>query len=591
MKKLLICLIIFFFSYCSYASEITIIELHNKSIDQLLDDNRKSAEKANEIILLSEDSLAQNKELIINNQELLTELDGLVTELNDSWESIDNDELLFLFNNISSIKSNSLKLELISFLNTDVKISSEINKNEFDKLILDTLLKLGERKKAYEIVKLLNVSQDNPNKNFYNELIINHLLSTYNLSEACSFKSQLNDSTSTDSLNFFLKLDIFCLALEEKFDEANLLNSLLIESNEEDAYFQTLFEKLQNVDLETDIVNENINLKNIFLYSAMHRIGNLPLNSKFLDIDPINLSMPIILSSSSMIDLRIKSAHFAFFNQMIGEDSLAALYQTVDFSYNELNNPSDYKKFIKNNIEIGMSYFYQLINIQLLPATRLEAIMKFWDFAENYNLENIAYTLSIKNLNTIEPSNNLAIYGPRVAKAYILENNFEKANKWLLFSENKLDDDVLISQLDSSKLLLDLLNLDNEKDLKDILINNFENISKNFDQDDIVENNEILFLIFSSLGENQIENFNIDKKISEDKKMPPLYLLNLIRNSVTNQNYIQLLLAILVSVDGRKWNELHPEHFRIILESIKEYRQGSIYDSILLEVLKDINII
>ena len=73
--------------------------------------------------------------------------------------------------------------------------------------------------------------------------------------------------------------------------------------------------------------------------------------------------------------------------------------------------------------------------------------------------------------------------------------------------------------------------------------------------------------------------------------MPPLYLLNLIRNSITNQNYIQLLLAILVSVDGRKWNELHPEHFRIILESIKEYRQGSIYDGILLEALKDINII
>ena len=72
----------------------------------------------------------------------------------------------------------------------------------------------------------------------------------------------------------------------------------------------------------------------------MHRIGNLPLTEKFLEIDPLNLSLPIILSYSSEIDLRLKSAHFAFFNNLINVDSLAALYQTVDFTYDELNNPS-----------------------------------------------------------------------------------------------------------------------------------------------------------------------------------------------------------------------------------------------------------
>ena len=34
--------------------------------------------------------------------------------------------------------------------------------------------------------------------------------------------------------NYFLKIDIFCLSIQEKFDEANLLNSLLIESGEID---------------------------------------------------------------------------------------------------------------------------------------------------------------------------------------------------------------------------------------------------------------------------------------------------------------------------------------------------------------------
>ena len=58
--------------------------------------------------------------------------------------------------------------------------------------------------------------------------------------------------------------------------------------------------------------------------------------------------------------------------------------------------------------------------------------------------------------------------------------------------------------------------------------------------------------------------------------MPSLYMLNMIRDSAKNDNQIQLLLSILASMDGKKWNDLHPEHFRLILLSLKEYKQGNI---------------
>ena len=66
-----------------------------------------------------------------------------------------------------------------------------------------------------------------------------------------------------------------------------------------------------------------------------------------------------------------------------------------------------------------MSYFYQLINIQLLPKTRLEAILKFWEFAEINELELIAYQISIKNLNTILPSDEFSSFGPKIAKSFM----------------------------------------------------------------------------------------------------------------------------------------------------------------------------
>ena len=141
-------------------------------------------------------------------------------------------------------------------------------------------------------------------------------------------------------------------------------------------------DKLQKNEIkyeDSDLKKINNN-DNIFLYSAMNRIANLPLTEKFLESDPLNLSMPIVLSGATKINLRLKAAHIAYSNKLLNEDSLAALYQAVDFSYEQLNNTSAILPSFDDNIEIGIAYFFQLINIQLLPITKLEAILRFWDF-------------------------------------------------------------------------------------------------------------------------------------------------------------------------------------------------------------------
>ena len=187
--------------------------------------------------------------------------------------------------------------------------------------------------------------------------------------------------------------------------------------------------------LPSDVI---INEKEIFLYSAMHRVGNIPLTKKFLEIDTINLSMPIILSNSTDIELRIKAAHLAYYNGILNTDSLAALYQIVDFSSQELSDIKNISKKINENIEIGMAYYYQLINMQLLPITRIEAIINFINFAKRNNLELVAYKLSQKGLNTIDPSNELSEYGAEIARAYVHSEILKKLKNGSYFLKNQI---------------------------------------------------------------------------------------------------------------------------------------------------------
>ena len=498
--------------------------------------------------------------------------------------------------NITDINSPTLRYELLSLLNIDNLPPKNLDKVDFENLVIRSLLKFGDRDKAYKIFNTFSDPESTKYNLFYKEFELNYLLSTYNLSEACDFRNNFKNTDLTSKNNYFLKIDIFCLILEENFDEANLLNALLQETeNTNDEYFQYLYDKLNQPNLEDSDPNSfEINEKEIFLYSAMHRVGNIALSQKLLQLDPINLSMPIILSSSTDIELRLKAAHAAYNNGIINADSLAALYQFVDFSSEELSDPSNILSITNGNIEKGMAYHYKLSKIQLLPVTRLEAILNFWAFAEKNNLELIAYSLSQKGLDTIEPSNELSEYGAEVVKAYVRNGNIDKAEKWLLFSENYSEDLTNLHKLQSAVLLLNLFKVDESSQFIDILLKNLQNMEKisinNNDQTNALKN-EILFVVFSLLNNRDQNPFNLNRKIDELRFLPSAYIMNNIRDCIKNNNHAELLLSILVSLDGKNWAELHPEHLRLIIIALEEYKDGFLLNDIIMEILEQNKII
>ena len=60
---------------------------------------------------------------------------------------------------------------------------------------------------------------------------------------------------------------------------------------------------------------------------------------KVILYNPLNLTIPVILSSSTEMDVRIKAANKAFYDGVISIGSLSALYQSLDFNSKQLNNP------------------------------------------------------------------------------------------------------------------------------------------------------------------------------------------------------------------------------------------------------------
>ncbi len=587
--KLIFSFIIIFLSLSVHSSDLEIIELHeNKSLDQLVIDQINQDKKNLDI----ENVEDENAEVIENNVESSLLENNVEKELivldEDFFTNTDPNLVKNILNNSNNIKSNILQSEFDNYLfNLDLNLNEKKNREIYFNIV-DYFYKTGNLSKSYSLIKTKNLEKDQ-NINFYYTLELNHLLSTFQLEQVCNFKDQLNDINFSNS-NLKDKIEIFCLILNNNLSEATLLNSIMQETeNEPDINFQNLFslligeESLETVDKIW--FDKKINSNLIFLYSAMARIAELPLTSEFLKVDPLNMSIPIILNKSTPIDLRIKAANESLINGSLTIDSLAALYQSVDFTSNQLNNVKTTVNEFSDNIDVLMAYYFQLINIQIFPSERLEALVNFWNFAKEHNLEEIAYPLTYKIIDSIDISSDYILYSLQISTAYIFNNEFEKAVKWLDFYEsaNGSDNNSIFV-----RLLLDLYSLD---DVSLII----EKISLNLDMlanTNNYNNQELLYILFDILGKQQKNYLNDDiNKIFDDRAMPSIFISEKINNAVINRNNNELLIYSVVSLNNKEWKDVHPLHLKMILKGFLEYKNGKHLKNLILEIFNNYKIL
>ena len=245
-----ITLVIFIFiSTHLFSQEITVIELHpiSEEVEKNINDQATSVDE----IIFSENN--QNNEIdenIINEteNEIINEnLDENSIEENDNnnedssvvvselgyWENSIKDDLDFLFNNVSLSSSKVINNYFIDTLIESSRIPQSYIQEEFDNLRIKTLIKMGHKQEA--IKALNNISTYEAYKNYYDQIKLDSYFSTYALSEACNFKDSLQEFNENKN-NIFLKVSIFCSFLENKPEEADLLNALLLDTNDKDEH-------------------------------------------------------------------------------------------------------------------------------------------------------------------------------------------------------------------------------------------------------------------------------------------------------------------------------------------------------------------
>ena len=586
-----------FISTSIFGEEIEIIELHNKVSDTILIDSAKKNSNIEENFLIdsTEDNSNQSGKLLSSNNLITIESknENGVIAYPDFWERSNKDEIIFLLDNIVLTNSKILNNILIDSLLFNSLPPANLTQDEFNRHRVLTLIRLGQKNKAFKIISSFD---DINNDDFYNLFKLNHYFSSYELNLACDFNDSIDKKKSLIDKNFLLKVDIFCSFIRDKIDEADFLISLLNDIEDQDEYFQKIYTNLKNENNQNiEIKNYKHDLKSLALYSAILRVGDMPLSNHFLDYDPSNLSMPIVLSDYSDFSIRLQAAHLAYRDEYLTSESLSALYQSVDFKYDELLDLSNAAKKIDNKPEMKMAYFYQKANIQILPITRIQTLIEFWNFADNENLKLLAYDVSRNLIDSIEPSSELAEYGLDIIKAHIYNDNFELAKKWILFVENyqSSEDSSFPDHIHAIKLLYDLKNTKIEEDFSNILFNDF------FKENEVLLNKiskdrykiEIILTISSIIGNSVDSKFTLNRSITDERQMPSRYILNKIKASALEDNLGEFILGLNLSIGNKKWNEIHPEHLKIILSSIKDLSIDSLFEDIIIEILEDSEII
>ena len=72
--------------------------------------------------------------------------------------------------------------------------------------------------------------------------------------------------------------------------------------------------------------------------------------------------------------------------------------------------------------------------------------------------------------------------------------------------------------------------------------------------------------------------------------MPTVYLISGIEKAILTKDESNLFLLLLVTLNNKEWNEIHPEHLKLILKGIKEYKDSKLLKNILLDIFKNVKI-
>ena len=162
-----------------------------------------------------------------------------------------------------------------------------------------------------------------------------------------------------------------------------------------------------------------------------------------------------------------------------------------------------------------------------------------------------------------------------------MNNKFEKAIEWIELYENAIEVD---SKSIYARILLDLYSSNDLNSFIDSIIFTLNT----YTSDNNDNNAELLYVLKDVINLDKNSNTNVNlKKIFDDRSMPSIFFLNEIKNSILNKDNFNFLFYSLISLNDKQWNNIHPEHLKLILDGYLQYKDGILFRDIILEIFKN----
>ena len=504
------------------------------------------------------------KEIDANTIGTMTKDEGGLSY--DMWSGSKRDIIQDYLQNVPINKESGLAVELfkkILLSNADVP-ESKNDSTDYLLIRVNKLIELGDFENAKSLIDLI--------PNIDNEEILikkNEINLSLNNFDLVCLDVEKNRIKYKKNL-FWRKVEIFCQILNGETNKANLSLTLLKEeTNFNDENFLKIIDSLV---YKEEINDENLDELNL-LNLAMTRVANVNIKENYvLKEDPLFLTM-IYRMPNVPIKLRIEAIEKSKKLLNLPTDTIEEIYNSYDVK------EKDKKISLDDNILLGFdtqAILFQMAIAEDDKEKKAKIIKKSLELALINGNYKLISELNLNSLLEIKPSKNLSWFANHAAKSLLILNKIEEAMDWYEILEKEKDKDAeLFNYFVELWTIVEFYNLKNEE-------KKYENVSQNEILKSInkfqLQNKDFRF---SLLGFYILETFGVkinpdfwliklDNQEIETKQMPDSSLISLLKYSANNKKIGETILLILMSLNGKNFNQLHPFFLQIVITSLNQ---------------------
>ena len=504
------------------------------------------------------------KEIDVNTIGTMTEDDGGLGY--DMWAGSKRNIIQDYLKNIPINKQSDLAIELfkkILLSNADVP---ESEKDNVDLLLIriNKLIELGDFDNAKSLIDL--ISEIDNEEILIKKTEINLSLNNFDL--VC-LDIEKNRTKYKKNL-FWRKVEIFCQILNGETNKANLALSLLKE--EKNFNDQSFLKIIDSLVYKEEINNESLDDLSL-LNLAMTRIANINIKESYiLKEDPLLLSM-IYRMPNVPIKLRIEAIEKS-------KKLLNLPIETIEEIYNSYDvKEKDKTISLDDNILLGFetqAILFQMAIAEDNKEKKAKIVKKSLELALINGNYKLISKLNLNSLLEIKPSKSLSWFANHATKSLLISNKIEEAMVWYEILEKEKDkNSELFNNFIELWTIVEFYNLkDKEKKYKNVTQNEIlESINKFQSQNENLKFNTLGFYVLETFGVKINPEFwliKLDNQEMETKQMPDSSLISLIKYSSNEKKIGETILLILMSLDGKNFNQLHPFFLQIVITSLNQ---------------------